>query len=63
VRVLDPPVAADVGEEVFRGDLVRVQAGEVENGLGAGVPVAFLLVRGVQDGLRGEVPAGWRSFS
>jgi len=54
VGVLDPPVTADVGKEVFRRGLVRGQAGDVEDGLGPGQPLAFLLVRGValdEDGL------------
>ena len=33
VRVLHPPVPADVGEQVFRGGLVRGEAGDVEDGL------------------------------
>ena len=45
--VLNPPVAADVGEEVFRRGLVFGEASEVEDGLGPGAPLAFLLVRGV----------------
>ena len=45
--MLHPPVAADVGEEVFRRCLVRSEAGDVEDGLAARVPPAFLLVRGV----------------
>src|SRR5258708_36398846 len=45
--VLNPPVAADVGEEVFRRGLVLGEAGEVEDGLGPGAPLAFQLVRGV----------------
>ena len=54
VGVLDPPVTADVGKEVFGRGLVRGQAGDVEDGLGPGQPLAFLLVRGValdEDGL------------
>src|SRR5260370_29548184 len=47
VRVLDPPVAADVGEQVLRGGVVRGEAGEVEDGLGAAVPLPFLLVRDI----------------
>ena len=45
--MLHPPVAADMGEEVFRRCLVRSEAGDVEDGLAARVPPAFLLVRGV----------------
>ena len=45
--VLDAPVAADVGEQVLRRGVFRGQAGDVEDGLAARVPLAFLLVRGV----------------
>jgi len=45
--VLDAPVAADVGEQVLRCGFFRGQAGDVEDGLAARVPLAFLLVRGV----------------
>src|SRR5260370_744481 len=41
------PVPADVGEQVFRGGVCGGEAGEVENGLGPGPPLAFLLVRDV----------------
>ena len=61
MRVLNPPVAADVGEQVFRRGLVFGEAGEVEDGLGPGVPLAFLLVRGVpldEQGLLRAVEAG-----
>ena len=54
--MLDPPVAADVGEQVLRRGVVRGQAGDVQDGLAAGVPLAFFLVRGValdEDGLGG----------
>ena len=47
MRVLHPPVPADVGEQVLRRGVVRVQAGEVEDGLGPGVPLALLPVRDV----------------
>ena len=45
--VLHPPVAADVGEQVVRGCVFRGQAGDVEDGLAAGAPLAFLLEGGV----------------
>jgi len=38
--VLDTPVAADAGEQVFGRGLVFGEAGEVEDGLGPGVPLA-----------------------
>src|SRR5271157_3010857 len=63
VRVLDAPVAADVGEQVFRRGLVFGEAGEVEDGLGPGVPLAFLLVRGVpldEEGLARVLESGAR---
>src|SRR5271165_3281578 len=41
------PVPADVGEQVFRGGVCGGEAGEVENGLGPGAPLAFFLVRDV----------------
>jgi hypothetical protein len=62
VGVLNAPVPADVGEEVFRRGLFCGQAGDVEDGLGAGVPLAFLLVRGValdQDGQVRVLEAGF----
>jgi hypothetical protein len=43
VGVLNAPVPADVGEEVFRRGLLRGQAGDVEDGLGAGAPLAVFL--------------------
>ena len=58
---INAPVPADVGEEVVRRGLLRGQAGDVEDGLGAGVPLSFLLVRGValdQDGLGRVLEAG-----
>ena len=61
MRVLHPPVAPDVGEQVFRRGVVRAQAGEVEDGLGPGVPPAFLLVRDVpldEQGLARVLEAG-----
>ena len=63
--VLNPPVAADVGEEVFRRGLFCGQAGDVEDGLGAGVPLAFLLVCGValdQDGQVRVLEAGFPRY-
>src|SRR5208283_837939 len=55
------PVGADVGEQVFGGGFVRGEAGDAEDGLRAGVPLAFLLVRGValdEQGLAGVLEAG-----
>ena len=63
MSVLNPPVAADVGEEVFRRGLVFGEAGDVEDGLGPGVPLAFLLVRGVpldEEGLARVLESGAR---
>jgi len=54
VRVLHLPVPADEGEQVFRGCVCGGEAGEVEDGLGPGAPLALLLVRDVpldEDGL------------
>jgi site-specific DNA recombinase len=59
---LNAPVPADVGEEVFRRGLLRGQAGDVEDGLGAGAPLAVFLVRGValdQDGQVRVLEAGF----
>src|SRR5260370_37909560 len=56
--VFCPPVTADVREQVFRRGLVRAQAGDVEDGPGPGVPLAFLLVRGVPLGEQGLACAG-----
>ena len=52
------PVAAQVSEQVAGASLVRRQAGDAEDGDRAEqFPVRAVAV---QDGLRGEVPAGWR---
>ncbi len=54
----DGPVAAQAGEQVAGACFFRRQAGDAEDGDGAEQgPVRGVAV---QDGLRGEVPAGWR---
>ena len=61
VGVPGPPVAADVGEQVFGGGVVRVQAGEAVDGLGPGVPLPFFPVRGIpldEQGLPGAGEPG-----
>jgi len=56
--MLHPPVAADVGEQVFRRGLVFGEAGEVEDGLGPGYPLPVLLVRDVPLDEQGLLRAG-----
>ena len=54
-------MAADVGQEIWRGGVFRGQAREVEGGLAAGAPLAFALEGGValeEDGPGGVLEAG-----